>query len=215
MNWLILDIATAALPNAADFIEPVDSPKRRPPATYTKPDSIADWRRKDYESDLAKAGLDFDLAMITGLGLMSLHGQSISLLRSFDEESLIREAASHIQPETRIVTYNGNAFDLPMLMRRAKYLDVPFPAINIDRYKSPHVDLCAILSGGDRDKRRSLSFYARRLGMGITKVLSGAEESQVPVTGRWDDLAASIQHDVEATRRLAVWLGVISPTERS
>jgi hypothetical protein len=47
----------------------------------------------------------------------------------------------------------------------------------------------------------------------MPKPLSGAEEAQVPVTGRWDELAASLKRDVEAIYRLAVWCGVIEPVK--
>jgi hypothetical protein len=51
----------------------------------------------------------------------------------------------------------------------------------------------------------------RRLGWtDLLKPLTGAEEAQVPQTGRWDELRASLAHDVDATVRLARWLGVIA-----
>jgi DNA polymerase elongation subunit (family B) len=130
-----------------------------------------------------------------------------------DERLLIADVADLVSGAT-IITFGGHNFDLPLVMRRAQYLGLRFPKLNLDRYKSPHIDLCELLSGRNPQRRRSLGFYAKRMGWtDLTKILSGAEESQVPLTGRWDDLEASIRHDVTATYRLAQWCGVVAPVE--
>jgi len=74
------------------------------------------------------------------------------------------------------------------------------------------VDLCEILSDRNPQRRRSLDFYCKRMGWDDLnpKPLSGADEAQVHVTGRWDELEASILRDVTATCRLASWLDVIA-----
>jgi hypothetical protein len=47
------------------------------------------------------------------------------------------------------------------------------------------------------------------------KPLSGAEEAKAPALGQWDELEQSVRHDVIATYRMAVWMGVIeSAAER-
>jgi hypothetical protein len=107
------------------------------------------------------------------------------------------------------ITYAGLHFDLPVLQRRALYLGVPFPKLNLDRYRTPHIDLMELLSGGDRERRRSLQFFCKRLGWtDLVKPLSGAEEAQVFSSGRWEDLRASLAHDLEATSRLATFARV-------
>jgi len=66
------------------------------------------------------------------------------------------------------------------------------------------------MSDRDKSRMRSLSFYATRLGWtDCPKALSGEEEAKVHATGNWEALRASVARDVEVTRRLAAWLGVI------
>lgn len=206
--WLILDLATAAVSNAAEFITPAS--EREAPSNYSKPKAIADWQAKAFQADLDKAALDLDLARITGIGLSSGEVHGTSLCRTEREEyDLLDTLAGRIQADQpMLVSYNGLGFDWPLMMRRARYLGVKFPAINCDRYKSPHCDLLAKLSLHDPSRRKALGWYVRRLGWtDLVKPLTGAEEAQVPVTGRWDDLRTSLAHDVEATYRLAQWLG--------
>ena len=93
-------------------------------------------------------------------------------------------------------------------MRRCAYLNLDVPAINLDRYRTPHVDLFDKLSYHGAIQAHSLGWYVKRQGWtDLVKPLSGAEEAQVPATGQWYDLRASVQHDVTATMRLANWLG--------
>lgn len=211
MRYLILDLATAPLPDAERYLEGTV----RAPGNYKDPEKIAAYIAEAQAERLSAAALDLDLARITALGFAI--GPTVIDVRvcrdEQDERLLIEDVASLLTPMPTVITFGGFNFDLPLVMRRAKYLGIPFPVINLDRYKSPHVDLCEVLSDRNPQRRRSLQFYAKRLGWtDLTKILSGAEEAQVPVTGRWDDLEASIRHDVTATYRLAAWCGVIPKT---
>lgn len=206
---IIVDVATAALANAGEFM---DEPK--PDARLTDPAKIAASISSKRAERLEAAGLDLDLCRLTAIGLY-LHEPVILLCKTEDEE---RAALTHTAAALRdgpgalrtIISYNGHGFDCHVLMRRAKYLGVPFPVLSTDRYKSQNRDLLLELTDRDPTRRRSLSFYVRRLGWtDLTKPLSGAEESRVHETGDWDGLMASVAHDLEATRRLAKWLGIV------
>lgn len=205
-DYLILDVASAALPNAAEFI---DDPK--PDARLTDPAKIAASIAAKRQERIDAAAFDLDLARITAIG-MDRYG--VVLCRNEDEEY---EALVCCANELRdghgalrtIITYNGHNFDLLLLMRRARYLGVPFPVLSTDRYKSINRDLMLELSDRDPSRRRPLSFYVKRLGMGLTKPLTGEDEARVHETGDWDGLRASVEHDLEATRRLAAWMGIL------
>jgi len=125
------------------------------------------------------------------------------------EAQTLKDVAGLIAGAEKLVTYGGHFFDLPLLMRRAKYLGVAFPWVNVDKYRSPHTDLLDLMSDRDPQRRKSLGFYVRRLKMGLTKPLAGVEEAKVYESGRWDELARSLNHDVCAIKRLAEWAGVI------
>lgn len=208
MRHLILDLATAALPDAETYLEGTV----KAPNNYKQQEAIDAYVAGKKAERLAEAALDIDLARITALGFAI--GPNVIDVRvcrdEADERLLIEDVAALLTPMPTIVTFGGFNFDLPLVMRRAKYLGVTFPVINLDRYKSPHLDLCEIMSERNPNRRRSLGFYVKRMGWtDLTKLLSGAEESQVPQTGKWDELESSIRHDVTATYRLAEWMGVI------
>ncbi|MDH5244836.1 MAG: hypothetical protein OEW98_00180 [Betaproteobacteria bacterium] len=212
-HYLILDIATAPIVDAAAFIDDTV----RAPANYKDADKIAEYVRDKTAERLALAATDPDLARLTGVGLagpeVSEPGPWLCQTEA-DERAILTLVASTIRRAggIAVVTYGGFNFDLPVLMRRARYLGVAFPSLNLDRYRSPHVDLCERLSDRTPQRRRPLAFYVRRLGWtDLVKPLTGAEEARVHETGAWEALAASIAHDLTATERLAEWDGVIEP----
>jgi DNA polymerase elongation subunit (family B) len=109
---------------------------------------------------------------------------------------------------TVLVGFNSRAFDWRVLMRRALYLSVKFPRINVDRYRSTHVDLFDVLSDKGTGTAHSLQFYVKRFGWtDLTKPLEGAAEAQVYQSGDWDNLALSLRHDVLAAYRLFEKIG--------
>lgn len=210
MTRLIIDVASAPIVDAAQFIEGT----AKAPAHYKDPEKIAAAIAEKEAERLAMAATDLDLARITGIGCMVDGGARIFLCHTPDEERaelvMLASRLGDTRERVTIVTYGGFNFDLPLLMRRARYLGVDFPTINLDRYRSPHLDLCELLSDRNPQRRRPLGFYVKRLGWSdLTKPLSGAEEARVHETGQWDELRASIHHDVTATFRLAQWLGVL------
>lgn len=209
MRHIVIDLASAPLPDAERYLEGTV----RAPKNYVDEKKIAEYVAEKQAERLAEAALDIDLARITAVGF-ALDSRAIDVRvcrQEADERLLISDVAELVAGST-VITFGGFNFDLPLVMRRAKYLGVKFPALNLDRYRSPHIDLCEILSDRNPQRRRSLQFYAKRMGWtDLTKILSGAEEAQVPTTGRWDDLEASISHDVTATFRLAQWAGVLAP----
>lgn len=206
---LYLDISTAPLPNAADY---VDAESISAPSNWKDEAKIAAYKAEKLAERLDGCALDLDLARITGIGIWVAEASEphITVAREQAEEiEMLEDFADVLRSydEFRLTSYNGASFDWPMLTRRAKYLKVKtMPWINTDRYRSPHRDLLAELSDRDPSRRRPLSFYAKRLGAKLTKPLSGAEEAKVPETGRWDDLVESLRHDLVVMRAITHWL---------
>ncbi|HZL92492.1 MAG TPA: ribonuclease H-like domain-containing protein, partial [Vicinamibacterales bacterium] len=202
----------APIEGAEAFIEPVSAP-----SNWKDEAKIAAYVAEKTAERVSGAGLDLDLARITAIGLWDdADTFKIHLCRDEDAErfqlAYLAEVLDGYQRQApTLITYNGFAFDLPLLMRRARYLGVAFPKINLDRFRSQHVDLMNELTDRDPQRRRPLGFYVKRLGMPFTKPLTGEQESQVPVTGKWAELALSVEHDIRAARRLAEFLSVIQP----
>lgn len=212
-NWLILDIATAPLPST-DLDRYVDVDDITAPSNWRDQAKIDAYIEEKRNQRRAAAGLDLDLCRLSAVGLWPVEAPAptVGLCRTEDaERALIAQVADAVQGRT-VVTYNGNSFDLPALQRRARWLGVAFPAIVTDPpWKATEtVDLLVELAGRDPSRRRPLSFYAKRLGLDLVKPLSGEEEGRVFETQRWDDLEASVLHDLRATHALAQWWGVIA-----
>jgi DNA polymerase elongation subunit (family B) len=208
MSYIITDIATAPLDGCEAWLdEPV------PPSNYTKPESIEKFKTEKRADQIERAGLDPDLARITGIAAWKTDFERPGIWLCRDEADE-REALGRLVALGNyipLIGYNALKFDWPFLMRRARYLGLTLD-INTDRYRSHNVDLFDVLTHRGLLSGKSLGFYVKRLGWtDLVKPLSGAEEARVPVTGEWDKLADSLRHDVTATYRLACWLGVIQP----
>lgn len=208
-DYICIDVASAAIEGAADLIEVGE-----PGDNYSKPESIAKWKDEKHAKLLAKAALDLDLARVTAIGwcVGSEEVRHVTLEDEGAEFGALMGLANKLARANAIaVTFAGRSFDLALLQRRALYLNVPFPKLELSKYKSPHIDLCELLSGHEPHRRHSLDFYVQRLGWAdlAPKPMDGAEEARVFESGEWERLAASVARDVEATRRLAQWAGVV------
>lgn len=215
MDLLFIDIATAPLPNARDYI--VGTVKA--PSNYKKPEAISEYIREETDRRVAMAATDFDLCRVTAIGLHSFTAMGnatdqrcVLLAKDEDDERAALGAVALILLKGlhRTVTFGGLQFDLPILMRRSAYLGLEFPTVSLDRYRGQQIDLCEAMAFGSREKMRSLQWYAKRLGWtDLVKPLSGEEESRVFDSNAWEALKASVEHDVVALERLARWTGVM------
>ncbi len=209
-HTLVIDVASCPIDRAEDYIDVPSAP-----SNWKDPVKIAAYQAEKRAERIAEAGLDLDLARISCVGWKlgdAVEPAVVTCRNETEEREVLLHLAAFTDRQPTLITYNGHSFDLPLIMRRARYLGVPFPAINIDRYKSYNLDLMAILTDRDPSRRRSLSFYVKRLGWtDLVKPLSGAQEATAPAEGKWDELCASVKHDVLATGRLAAWLGLLEP----
>jgi len=213
-NRYILDLATTPLAGAEAWLPPV-----RPARNLKDPVKIAaDIAEKETEQR-EKMGLDLDLCRITALGTCDVTGWTtgpvtVELAETeADEAALLASWLPRLR-DAETITFNGLAFDLPLLERRLMYLGLAPLGWNLDKYRTRHVDLLAKLSNFGSRPYRSLEFYCKRLGWAdLKKPLSGAEEATALRDGKALELAESVRHDVTATLRLAAWMRVVSLTD--
>jgi len=207
-RYLILDVATAPLSDAADYVSTEDL---KAPTNYKDPEKIAQYLAQTKQDRLEKAALDLDLCRISGVGFMRVDTfdtvvqpeVGVTLARDVDEAELLRQLAPMVA-NSILVGFNSRVFDWRVLQRRAVYLGVKFPKISVDRYRTLCIDLFDKLSDNGAGTAHSLQFYVRRFGWtDLQKPLSGAEESRVFETGAWDELEQALWHDVVGTYRLA------------
>jgi len=207
-TYCILDVETCPHPDAHQWVEPV-----APDSRLRDPEKIAaSIAEKTAERD-QRLGLDPDCNRIVALGYHYVGGPDpvCDLARDEDEErqALIRFWQSGRASQLRYVTFNGLKFDLPVLMRRSMYLDVPAPTLYLDRYRTEHLDLWQKLSFNGTIPAHSLAFYAKRLGFTTLDKVDGSQIAQLVAEGRWDEIRDHCLSDIGLTHALANRLGLL------
>lgn len=212
MRSRLLDLETLGLEAAKEWVEPISAP-----GNYKDPQKIEDFIR-DAEAERAQRfALDPDCCRIVALGFHDVgHADPTVYLCSteFEErEQLKLFWESYAKQETRLITYNGFRFDLPVLVMRSLYLHVPHPVVTFaPAWKAwPHVDLWEKLSlNGARRDVKSLRFYAKRLGIPIYDDITGADVAAMVAAGEWSKVENHCLFDLDLTRALAERLGVLT-----
>lgn len=209
MGYRILDLETVGLAQAGEWFDP---PKA--PSNYKDPLKIDAYVKEATEERNSKFGLDPDTCRIVAIGFHDVnHAQPTVYLCSneFEEREHLKMFwdSYYRASYPDFVTFNGLRFDLPVLMRRSMYLDVPYPALNLDRYRTPHLDLWQRLSFNGAISAHSLAFYARRLGIGTLDKVKGADIEQLVKEGQWDAIEAHCLSDIGLTHALANRLGLL------
>jgi hypothetical protein len=204
----ILDIETAPLPDAADWL-----PEVEPPANYRDPAKIEAWIAEARAEQLAKAALDPDLCRVVALGLLAQGTDTPAVLLAASD-AMERELLAALSSVGEAIGFGVLRFDLPILQRRAWYLGVTLPPFNLDRYRSPHIDLEDLLSVRGRYllKGKSLDFYCKRFGISDHGDTTKGKDIPALVAENtpeaWDKVETHCRADVLKTRDLARRLGV-------
>lgn len=215
MRYRILDLETVGHPDAEQWFDP---PK--PDARCTKPESIAESIAKKTIDRAEGFGLDPDTCRIVALGWHDVGFGDPHVLLCKDEAAEIVALelfwGTYLQQFTKLVTFNGTRFDLPVLVMRSIYLDVAFPEFTFaPPWKSPHIDLWDKLSlDGARDRKdvHSLAFYGRRFGIGTLDKVKGADIGKLVSEGNWDAVEAHCLSDIGLTHALANRLKLLKMT---
>lgn len=219
VRTFVLDLETVPIEDACDFIEPPSAPEN-----YKDPAKIADYIRNRRIALIEDAGLDIDLARICAFGIAELNptydGEgarlfqaepSIHSVENEDQERALLKFMREPLESGRLITFCGAGFDLPLLARRYCYLGLPPLSMELDRYKSPHVDLYERLKLRGLATAHKLSWYVKRLGWSdLENALKGADVAQAVREGEWPLVLEHLRCDVVATGRLAAWMGVLA-----
>lgn len=208
-KFRVLDLETVGLPQAKDWLEPVTADAR-----LKDPVKIADDLASKEAARLDKLGLDPDCCRIVALGFVDVGcgDPTVYLAKDeFEEREQLKDFwASYRKQETKLVTFYGLSFDLPVLLRRSMYLDVKAPPLNLDRYRTPHIDLFQRLTyNGALKTSHPLKFYAKRLGIGTLDKVDGADVATLIAAGDWQAVHDHCLSDIGLTHALANKLGVL------
>lgn len=214
MRNLILDLETFGLDAAKEWLddEPIVAP-----SNWKDPQKIADYIAKAEAERFEKLALDPDCCRIVAMGFVDAGlplDPTVYLMHDEREEKQQLELfwKVYTQQSSRLISFYGLKFDLPVLMRRSMYLDVKCPILNVDRYRSEHVDLWQKLSFNGAITAHSLKFYAKRLGIGTLDKVDGAQIGELvkaDTKESWQEIYDHVLSDVGLTHALAMRLGYV------
>jgi hypothetical protein len=208
MVYVILDIETLAHPDAHLWVDPV-----KPDARLRDPVKIEDDIKEKTAARDAAFGLHPDTNIICALGYHVVGGDDPTCLLmrdEYEEREMVRQfwdvyRALDKRQEVRLVTFFGLSFDIPTLLSRSMWLDVEYPEISTDKYRSPHApyDLCWRLSRHGAIKPMSLKFYAKRAGLGTLDKVDGSQIAELVKADDWNGVEQHCLSDIGLTHALA------------
>lgn len=233
----ILDIETAPIADAADYLEPLeplvapDLSKIAPAKNLVDPIKIqADLDKRQQAATAAyfaqcqqqvakrrelleRCALDLDLCRIVAIGYLREDWPESLVFTMGDEtmETLTLRAFWAELDGRATIGFNQVGFDLPILLRRSFYLGVNAPSLNLDKYRTNHIDLQQRLSFNGTKPYRSLNWYMKRLKIDVTDPVSGKDIGQLVAANDWDGVTAHCRADLVKTRALAERMGIVQP----
>ncbi len=227
---VIVDIETAPLENAREFIAAPNLDDIKAPSNYVKAEAISDYvkretakRLADFERDCtSKAALDFNTARIIALGWWTELGGTEAYLTADEEaERLALYAFWRVARDRQIVGFYIRQFDLPMMIQRSRYLGVPHLMPDLGRYSRSNgvVDLYDLLTFNDLRAEtimsRSVHSFCRRFGIPVEDIVSGADIPALVAAGDWTAVDSHVRSDIALEVSLARRLGVLQPVAES
>jgi predicted PolB exonuclease-like 3'-5' exonuclease len=208
---IVLDLETVATDEAATLVEAKKN--------LTDPEKI----KANLRERLEGAAKYPYTARIIALGWCE-EGEDIERVETCDgdasERHLLRDFIPRIwnghgkDANQLLVTFNGLHYDLPLLMIRCRLLGVPCPEIDIRKYYTSHKDMLNILTYKGELEWRSLTWFAKALGLDTSDAFSGKEIAQLYEDENWDAIKAHCASDVRLTRLVAERWGVLKAPVR-
>lgn len=234
---LFFDCETYRIPNAAEFLEPVEAEPVKADGRLTDQAKIAaDLAKKEAaeaervrvatQKQLDDCSLNPFLARIVALGwswanedvvtvkLAATESAEATLLTEFWQ--MVFDPLSGVMP---LVGFKSRSFDLPLMVTRSMLLGIKAPPINLDRWRSPHPDVERELSQQEAIKfpkgQGSLRWFAKRFGLPMDDAFSGSEIAQLVESGNWDAVTSHCAWDVRTTKAIAARIGLIKSGRRA
>jgi len=193
--------------------EPIDPMTLTPPATMSKPETIAAWY-KDKAVDLAAEkyrarSLDSMQGQILCIGYaigdepaaVVMAGDELETLIQF--QTFVNSIMGRWDEPVNFVGWNIRTFDVPYIWRKAIKYELAYlkKAFNRDRNRGNIVDLMEIWGADFRDMRKG-SDVAAFLGLPCDDTVSGKDVYGLYLEGRTGEIAGHCKSDVETVREI-------------
>ena len=206
---IVVDLETAPLAGAVDFLEPVTADKRLKDPEKVK----ADLQEKE-AARLEKLALDWNVGRIVALAWWTASREECWLCETEEDERRALEDFWRSARNRTVIGYNIKNFDGPYLIQRSRYLGVKPLDLDLGRYSDRGVvDVFNKLTFNDcpatSAMRRSLHAFAKRFGIPVDDSIGGAEVPALVAAGEWEKVRQHVVSDVALTRALAQRLGVL------
>ena len=202
----VFDIETVALAEAEAYLPP---PKAR--ANLKDPVKIAADLRDKTAASLERAALDPDLCRMVAAGWDCDGRAESAVCADAAQERRVLERFWRQSRGATLVGFNCLGFDLPVLLRRSLYLEVPAPALSLNKYRPGGiVDLMQVLAYHGTLPYRSLGFYCTRFGVEVPDTVTGADIAALVAAGEWRQVHDHVRADVAKTTAIARRLGVLT-----
>ena len=212
---IVVDIETCGLPNAAEFLEPVQAARN-----LKDPEKIAaDIAQRTAERD-GKLALDWNVGRIVALGWWTEQTQTQAhvCIHEADEAAALEVFWKHAKQRT-IIGFTVKSFDLKYMVQRSRYLGVPYPVLDFSKFSRKGItDLFLELTFGDGAydqgaMRRTLHAFCKRFGIPVEDSVSGKDVPALVEAGDWDAVEGHVRSDVALTVTLARRLGFVAQPE--
>lgn len=205
----VLDLETTANPKALDWLEPV-----KPDSRLKDPVKIAASIEEKTAERNERLALDWDCCRIVALGWVDVGSNEpwCEVCGTDEEEAsaLTYFWKTYRERDTALVTFNGLKFDLPVLLTRSIDLGVAHPPLNLNRFKTPHIDVWQFLTrDGARQFPHGLGFYARKYGFTTLDKVSGKDVAALVAAGEWETVRQHCLSDVGLTHAVANKFGLL------
>ena len=208
---IVVDLETAGLPNAADFLEPVSAAKNLVDPAKVK----ADIEKRTAERD-EKLALDWNVGRIVALAWWTeARGISAGCCQDEAHEAELIAAFWETARMRTIVGFNIKGFDLRFLVQRSRYLGINHPMLDFSKYSRNGItDLYLDLTFGDGlydqgAMRRTLHAFCKRFGIPVEDAVQGKDIPALVEAGDWDSVRRHVVSDVTLTVALARRIGLI------
>lgn len=209
---IIVDIETCGLPNAADFLEPVQAAKN-----LKDPEKIAADIAARTEERNQKLALDWNVGRVAALAYWTEeYGTVAWTLETEAKEANVLAEFWVASRHRTIVGFNIKGFDLRFMVQRSRYLGIDYPMLDFSKYSRKGIDdmfLDLTFGDGTYDSgamRRTLKQFCRRFGIPVTDDIDGKDIPALVVAGEWEQVKAHVTSDIALTLALARKLRVVS-----